>query len=314
MRWLCGLVSMLMVLQPVRVMAADVPGSSDHPMISRYAGAEIRKYEVEKFQSYGLLTAAVQKAGGKDGNPDSVLPLEGKVTYITYNGPENRSTLEIMRNYQKELAAAGFETLYSCDLKACGAQFHWAAVPGGLMVGTYEEQRFLSARKARPEGDVYVSLWMNQNKAAGQKYAMIQLDVIEVQPMQTGMVTVDANAMAKGLGAEGHIAIYGIYFDTDKAVVKPESKAALTEIAKLMKQVKTLKLIVVGHTDNQGTLSYNMELSKRRAAAVVRELTTRYEVQPGRLQSQGVAFLAPVASNRNEAGRALNRRVELVEF
>lgn len=296
------------------VWAADIKGAKDHPMISRYAGSEITVYDVEKFQAYGLLVGPIKNRGGKDAHPDSVKPLEGKVTRITYKAPPNRTTLEILRNYQKELAAAGFETLYTCSLKACGGQFHWSVVERGLMNGTYEEQQFLSARKKRAEGDVYVSLWLNQNKAAGDDQAMVQLDVIEAAAMDTGMVTVDAAAMAKGIGADGHIAIYGIHFDTDKADIRPESAPALQEIAKLMKQVPTLNLMVVGHTDNQGTLAYNMELSKRRAASVVRELTTRHGIAPNRLQAHGVAFLAPLASNRNEAGRAKNRRVDLVEF
>lgn len=302
------------LITPVTGYAADIKGAKDHPAISRYDGASITGYQVEKFQSYGLLIGPVSQGDGKAGNPKSVKPLEGKVTAISYLGPEDRTTLEIFRNYEQELKADGYEVLYQCALKACGSQFHWTAVSGGLMIGVSEEQRYLAARKPRAEGDIYVSLYMNQNKAAGKKAARIQLDVIEVQPMQTGMVTVDATAMAKGIGEEGHIAIYGIYFDTDKAEIKPESKPSLDEIAKLLKKVTTLKLIIVGHTDNQGTLAYNMGLSKRRAAAVVRALTTQYGIAPARLQSQGVAFLAPVASNRNEAGRAKNRRVELVEF
>ena len=107
--------------------------------------------------------------------------------------------------------------------------------------------------------------------------------------------------------------MYGIYFDTGKAEVKPESNDTLTQIAKMLQLQPELKLLVVGHTDNVGTLAANMDLSKRRADAVVKALTTSFGVSPSRLNAQGAGPLAPVASNRTEDGRAKNRRVELVE-
>ncbi|MCX7913259.1 MAG: OmpA family protein [Thermodesulfovibrionales bacterium] len=65
---------------------------------------------------------------------------------------------------------------------------------------------------------------------------------------------------------------------------------------------------MVGHTDNVGGLDYNMKLSKARADAIVKELTTKHRVAPDRLKAFGVASLAPVASNDTEEGRAKNRR------
>ena len=70
---------------------------------------------------------------------------------------------------------------------------------------------------------------------------------------------------------------------------------------------------MVGHTDNVGNFKYNMNLSKRRAEAVVRELTEKYRIKRDRLKAFGVGPLAPVASNKTEKGRAKNRRVEIVE-
>ena len=84
-------------------------------------------------------------------------------------------------------------------------------------------------------------------------------------------------------------------------------------MGRLLEENPQLKVYVVGHTDNVGGVSYNMDLSQRRAEAVVSALTGRYGVDPGRLLSQGVGPFAPVASNRTEEGRAENRRVELVE-
>ena len=120
-------------------------------------------------------------------------------------------------------------------------------------------------------------------------------------------------ANLSGIASTGHTVVNGILFDTGKADVKPESDPALQEVAKMLKSDPRLKVYVVGHTDNVGGLAANMDLSKRRAAAVVLALTTKYGVSAGQLQSYGDGPYAPVASNDSADGRALNRRVELVK-
>jgi outer membrane protein OmpA-like peptidoglycan-associated protein len=119
--------------------------------------------------------------------------------------------------------------------------------------------------------------------------------------------------MAKGLGETGHIALYGLYFDTDKAVIKPESRPTLDQIAKLLSGHPGLNVYIVGHTDSQGKPAYNLDLSRRRAEAVAEDLARNYGIAKTRLSTAGVGLLAPVGSNATEAGRALNRRVELVQ-
>jgi OOP family OmpA-OmpF porin len=108
--------------------------------------------------------------------------------------------------------------------------------------------------------------------------------------------------------------LYGLYFDTDKDAVKPESQPTMAEIAKLMKSDPSLRLHVVGHTDNQGKPDYNLDLSRRRAANVVSELTNKDGITASRLDAFGCGLYAPVASNEAETGRAKNRRVELVRW
>lgn len=145
------------------------------------------------------------------------------------------------------------------------------------------------------------------------KPAWTDLQIVEVKPMDTGMVKVTVAALSKGILSEGHIPVYGIYFDTGKADVKPESTDTLKEIAKLLQNAPSLKLHVVGHTDNDGSLASNVDLSRRRAAAVVAALTTTHKIPAARLRADGVGPLAPIASNDSDAGKAKNRRVELVK-
>ena len=126
-------------------------------------------------------------------------------------------------------------------------------------------------------------------------------------------IVASAAALSTGLTTSGHAVVTGILFDTGKAVVKPESAAALQEVAKLLKQDAKLKLFVVGHTDNAGALAANIDLSRQRAAAVVQVLAAQYGVPADRLQAYGAGPYAPLSSNDSEDGRALNRRVELVK-
>ena len=133
-----------------------------------------------------------------------------------------------------------------------------------------------------------------------------------ITPMQQD-VTADANSMASSIKETGKIALYGIYFDTGKSDLKPESDATLKEIGKLLSGDPGLKIYVVGHTDNVGTFESNMKLSQDRAASVVNALVAKYGIQSSRLKACGDGPTAPVASNDKEEGRKLNRRVELVK-
>ena len=172
----------------------------------------------------------------------------------------------------------------------------------------YESQRYLAARRAAPEGDTYVMLYAYDE--GSQSKAL--LHIVDVAPLKEGLVTITAAEMAKDIGAVGHVAVYGVYFDVDKADIKPESAPALQEMAKLLEQQPRLNVAIVGHTDNVGTLDHNLLLSERRADAVVRALVSQYRIDAKRLMPKGVGPLAPVASNAAEEGRAKNRRVELV--
>ncbi len=119
-----------------------------------------------------------------------------------------------------------------------------------------------------------------------------------------------SDALAQQLEAEGKVDLYGIYFDVDKDVLKAESEGTLQQVRQLLLDRPTLKLVVAGHTDSEGAADYNVDLSRRRAAAVVSWLTAR-DIGPGRLVPQGMGESQPVADNTTPAGRALNRRVEI---
>jgi OmpA-OmpF porin, OOP family len=282
----------------------DIAGAEDFPGIGRFARSVVTGYQVKDFDA-----ARMQAAPFKDDKPADARRLEGRITRIAYRTAPGPSILEVSRNFETQLAKAGFETLLACDTDACGGiPFTEAidALPVPQMWVDGFNYHYFSAHKTDAGHEIYASMLVSQNN----QDVTAQLTVAELGTIEDKMV--NAAAMAKGLGETGHIALYGIYFDTDKAVLKPESRPTLEQIAKLLTGQPQLNVFIVGHTDNQGAYEYNLDLSRRRAEAIAAELVKSFRIAQPRLRTAGLGFLAPVGSNASEAGRALNRRVELV--
>jgi OmpA-OmpF porin, OOP family len=215
-------------------------------------------------------------------NEDNV--WEGKLTQTNYSakeGSKQLSFIQIVRNYENAVKKLGGKTLLS---------------DGRVYHGKIEKNK----------GVTYISA---EAFNEGRDYTLI---IVENKLMEDE-VTIDAAALNKGISETGKIAIYGIYFDSGKSVIKPESKSTIDEIVKMLEQNPKLKIFVVGHTDSDGSVESNMKLSSDRAAAVVKELTEN-GISASRLKSSGVGPYCPVESNHTEEGKAKNRRVELVEM
>jgi len=142
--------------------------------------------------------------------------------------------------------------------------------------------------------------------------SLYRLTIVEREQMKQ-KITVNLDALLKDIATTGHAAVYGIYFDHDSANITQESNPSLKAIADMLK-ARSLKLYVVGHTDMTGGFEYNVGLSLKRAHAVVKALVNEYGIAVERLLGKGAGPLCPVGSNKNENGRKLNRRVELVEM
>ena len=286
----------------------DVEGSEDHPMISRYEGSYITNYQQFSYDRQELVT-------GMEDEEFVRTALEGEVTRIRYTAPEGRSELEVHRNYKLALQDAGFEIVYECvgdDAQCRGVVDRDAPLGYDNTFRNGSHRHYSLARLTNPVGDIYVAVYTARRH--GDNRSM--LIILEEQPMETGKVQVqiDAETMARDIDEKGSVRIYGIYFDTDEATIQDKSEPALNEIGTLLEQNQDLKLRVVGHTDAVGDLEYNMDLSQRRAEAVVEFLTSGHGVSEDRLTPYGVGPLAPVAGNEDEDGRARNRRVELVQI
>lgn len=271
------------------------------PFLSPYPGSSLHTPQVRDFDEYELMVGPTTKEKGP-----KTQKVAGRVTRASLRGPNGRSLREIFANYEEALRKAGFATVFRCIDTACGQgdtkNLGYFNSSKGL------EEQYIVAKKQGPQGPVYIAVRVKD------KYSpLTYIHVIESKPMETGLVTISSLEMKNDLATTGHVALYNILFDTAKADLKSESASAIAEVAKLLRENATLKIYVVGHTDNAGTFDSNMDLSKRRAEAVVKALTTKHGIAATRLRAVGVGSVAPVATNRNEEGKKQNRRVELVE-
>lgn len=303
---LAGAALILATAWGLSAQAADVAGSRDSVVLDyRFPGAVIVDYRQSAWDSYPLIVGAADRD-----LQARRLDLEGRVTRITYRLPAERTPLEAFRAYQTQLAARRLDTLYQCAVGGCsGLPLNLTAVPQTeALGGNWREQQFLSAARYSADEIAYLSLYVTRDAADGPvpDAVYVQLDVIET-PVASG-----AGTLARRLATDGRVTLYGLYFDFDEATIKPESRPTLDEIAALLTDEPALDLFVDGHTDSIGGERYNLDLSQRRAAAVTAALIGDYGIDPGRLQPRGFGFSVPAAPNDTEAGRALNRRVDLV--
>lgn len=252
----------------------DWEGCKDHPLFTRLPGYFIYRCRAKQFDAVKFKVGNAKKPKEEQ--------VEGKYVEVIYHWDKSKgappSGLQVVRNYQNALKAIGGKVLW--------------------------ESKNETTLQHVKDG---VEVWAT----ASEYGTAVTVTIVERQAMRQDVVA-SAEAWTGDLKTTGHATVYGIYFDTGSAVVKPESEPALQEIAKLLASDPSLKIWVVGHTDSVGGLESNLKLSRERAEAVRAALVGKHGVADGRLLAQGVGPLAPVATNTTDEGKARNRRVELV--
>ena len=214
--------------------------------------------------------------------------FEGAVTRLSYSHKKGQSALQIQRNYENALKKIGFKTVYTSEAND----------------GEYRSATFLRQGK----GAAAISL----EARSGDEEGSSSIVIVKLKEMKQE-IAADASALLEELNKSGHVAVYGINFETGKAAITAGSAKALDEVVKLLKENADLKLRVEGHTDNQGKSKDNLELSKKRADAV-KERLVKNGVEADRLATEGFGDKKPVADNKTDEGKATNRRVELVKM
>ncbi len=273
--WLLG--SLSLAFGGIAFAQEDFENCKDHPLLTRMPNFFIENCQESQFDMVKF----------KDVNGEDI-DVEGRLSHIDYQIKEGftpPSALQVIRNYENAIKKIGGVQVYQ------------------------EEDTDLWMRLDKQGKTFWVHVDSWHGGGYGESYG---LTIVEKKAMAQEVVA-DAKSLMNDIQTTGHASVYGIYFDFNKADIKPESEPVIKEVAKLLHENGDLNLYVVGHTDNVGDIGYNMKLSKARADAVMEELVTKYSVSSKRLKAFGVGSLAPVASNQTDDGRARNRRVELVE-
>jgi len=251
----------------------DQAGCKDHPLFTRMPGYWIYNCKQKQFDAHEFFVGQGKKSS-----------VEGQLWNITYYPNRDLtsvpSEIQILRNFENAVQKLGGTVVWS--------------------------QKGRDTLKLVKDGkEVWVEVWAEFTGKYG-------LFIVQKEEMAQD-VTANAEVFSNDIRATGHAAVYGVYFDTGKSTIKPESAQAIGEIAKLLKADQGLKVFVVGHTDNVGGVDSNIKLSQDRAEAVLQTLIREHGIAPDRLKAHGCGQFAPVASNDTEEGRAKNRRVELVK-
>ncbi len=261
----------------------DLPGFKDPALFTRMPGyfldysGSLRESQFDAYEFW------VQKGAKAERQQ-----IEGhKIAYYyrfdASSGQVPPSPLQIQRNYHNATLKIGGKVLYEEGLHS-----------------SYNRATFLIAKDGR-------ETWAEFQSGGGLSYS---LTIVEREAMHQDVVA-NAEALKSGLAESGHVEIQGIFFDFNKSEIKPESQPALQQVTKLFQDSPSLRVWVVGHTDNVGTAEFNVTLSNARASAVVKALVSA-GIDARRLTPHGDGPFAPVATNATEEGRAKNRRVELV--
>lgn len=298
------LLSVVFLVSTFEVFAAKKV-HTDHPLIAAYSGSKIYSKKSKEYDEYELF-----KGYNKQQKAFITETLEGKVTQILYVNPAERSALEIYRNYQQALVKEGAKVIFECNQ---GKNLQCM----DSYVGANLRSKFNINSIGNKTGRYMVSKVNNEQYSAYLVIGVIDkytdVHVIEVRDMETDKVVFNLATMQNDIDKQGFVVIEGLYFDTDKSELKATSKEALDITALLLNQRPELNFFVVGHTDSQGDLDYNMNLSKGRATAVMSALVSDYNIARSRLSAYGVGPLSPIASNAQATGMSKNRRVVLVQ-
>jgi OmpA-OmpF porin, OOP family len=323
------------------VLQKDAPGSADSVLTGRYEGSNIIGQTKKAFDE---ITLPNGPAEGEEYDQDkkfkSTLTLQGRITRTLYGAPEGRSSLEVFGNYVDALKAKGFAPVFECAKESCGPSFkilkytwqnkatqvisqdseqHRASLSES-MFDSVIDPRYALMKKSEAGAETYVAVFAAQNQGGTfgnvsetlLNHVGVLVEVVEPKAREQKIVTLSADDLGAAISDAGRVAIYGLYFDFDKAAIKPESQPQLDQMVAYLEKNPDLKVYIVGHTDSKGALDYNMKLSGERAIAVVKALVSS-GVNKGRMIPKAAGPIAPLASNRTTEGQAKNRRVELVE-
>ena len=323
-----GWTTQLATVTPALAQSA-IEDATAHPLVPLVSGAYITRDEFSDLAIVDL------PAGPWDRNEYAeVVTVEGSHRQLEYTiDGLDTSLLRLYRSYLQHFESSGLDVVFSGQGEELGARdgFTFMSRSNSLLARTPStasgSNAYILARDAEETTYVALSFFSRQDARrmmvnVVQREEMPALDMLATEPEAEAEAQVpeempevqQAAELESGLVADGRVVVNAILFAFDRADILPESSDALAVVAGLLEDRPELSLLVVGHTDGVGDFDYNLRLSVERAQAVVEWLVSRHGIDAARLRPAGAGPMSPITTNRSEEGRALNRRVELVEM
>lgn len=297
----------VIVTMLVALISVNLYAQKTEDIISVYPGSHVAYDDDLGYDVFYVCT------GKTSDDKMKIDTIEGYIHHRFCYFPKGCSSLQIIRNYEEAVSKLGGSVLHSANTNECIKAFMKKGNPSRTS-RNFEYQifrdrafKYFSAKIPSDTLDYYVMIVI-ANCGGKPVYSLV---TVKTKPMKMGMISLEN--IHDDMSTKGHIAVYDIHFDTGKSELKVESYDAIETIAEYINANLDKKYIVVGHTDNVGDFEANINLSTKRAKAVVNALIIDTGVKAEQLIPYGVGPVAPVAANTTDKGKAKNRRVEIVE-
>lgn len=284
------------------------------------------------------LPDGAEALGGEESNGQYALPVgtfdgegvpaelfDGRVVKRSWRvpgltGSVSRMTSQIVTQLNEQ----GYDVLFACETDVCGGfdfRFNTEVLPPPDMFVDLSEFRFVSAEKQGERGYEGVGVLISETAISGMvqviHVAPSETEELEVMPPPVEEIAatpgeIDGSAVATALEDTGRAVLGDLTFETGSSRLGDGPFASLAALADWLKADEARRVVLVGHTDNEGALDRNIALSEARAGAVRSQLVEALGVAGAQVDSRGIGYLAPIASNTTKEGRETNRRVEVV--
>lgn len=260
------------------------------------------------------------------GIENGVLPtqmIEGDVARSAWRiDVAGLTPLQLVAPLRAQLLEAGYEMALDCAAQVCGGydfRFAMEVLPAPNMHVNIRNFHVLTGLRSG-EGGVVEAVTVLASASSGASFVQIiqagkgvQTNAVEaVLETPRGAVATVQDAVPDALERNGFVVLGGLDFNSGTSELGTGPFEVLRDLAQLLGTQPDLRIALVGHTDNVGSLEVNIELSRNRAASVRQRMIDTYEIAPARLEALGMGYLSPLTTNLTEAGREANRRVEAV--
>ena len=229
------------------------------------------------------------------------------------------NSAQLMASLRGQIEAQGYAPVFACDSTLCGGfdfRFAMDVTPEPAMHVDLGDFSYFVGRMETAEGDAFLALLTSRGGARGYIH-LVRISPADMAPVSVAVSTRSPDAdeiadLGESLDQLGAATLTDLSFSTGSATLGDGDYPSLTDLAAYLVEHPSTRVVLVGHTDAEGSLEGNIALSRARAEAVRTYLIERFGVSAGQLAAEGVGYLAPRANNASDEGRQQNRRVEVV--